>query len=94
MCCEGGVYPCLPSCMHQHCVPSHFPATFMCGEGGTHSCLPSWMHEHCLPSHSQATFMCGKGRVHPCLPSWKFSDDETAELGTGSAADGDADAIL
>lgn len=37
-------------------------------------------------------FLCGGGR-YPCLPHWKFDDDLTAVLGTGSAADGDADAL-
>ena len=29
-----------------------------------------------------------------CLPSWKFNDDVSREVGTGSAPDGDEDAIL
>jgi len=37
----------------------------------------------------------GEGEArHECLPSWKFDDRLTAEIGTGSATDGDADAIL
>ena len=38
--------------------------------------------------------MCGADGTHECLPSWKFNDAVTAELGTGSAPDGDEDAIL
>ena len=38
--------------------------------------------------------MCGPNSDHECLPSWKFDDDLTAEVGTGSAPDGDEDAIL
>ena len=37
--------------------------------------------------------MCGGGS-HECLPSWKFDSRLTAEQGTGSAPDGDEDAIL
>lgn len=38
-------------------------------------------------------FMCDGGK-HECLPSWKFDDRLTREVGTGSAPDGDEDAIL
>ncbi|XP_014663182.1 PREDICTED: uncharacterized protein LOC106805923 [Priapulus caudatus] len=31
---------------------------------------------------------------NPCLPNWKFTDNIARALGTGAAADGDADSIL
>jgi len=34
------------------------------------------------------------GSQHECLPSWKFDNSLTTEIGTGSAPDGDEDAIL
>lgn len=39
-----------------------------------------------------ARVACGSGAV--CLPSWKFNSNVSAEVGTGSAPDGDQDAIL
>ena len=38
--------------------------------------------------------MCGAQGTHECLPSWKFDNAVTMEDGTGSAPDGDEDAIL
>ena len=40
----------------------------------------------------QSSDLCSQG--HECLPSWKFDADLVAEIGTGSAPDGDEDAIL
>merc|ERR1719359_252513 len=42
----------------------------------------------------QDTRFCGQDNAHECLPSWQFDDQLTAEVGTGSAPDGDEDAIL
>eukprot|EP00438_Fugacium_kawagutii_P017207 Skav235567 [mRNA] locus=scaffold612:6501:9648:+ [translate_table: standard] len=38
----------------------------------------------------EAGFLC---QGHPCLPHWKFADDLTTVLETGSAPDGDEDAM-
>lgn len=43
-------------------------------------------------SCQQGGFNCGG--IYPCLPNWKFDSGLTAALGTGSAPDGDEDAIL
>ena len=37
-------------------------------------------------------FQCGGGK-YPCLSHWKFDDDLTYVIGSGSAPDGDADAL-
>jgi len=37
-------------------------------------------------------FQCGGGK-YPCLSHWKFDDDLTNVIGSGSAPDGDADAL-
>ena len=42
----------------------------------------------------QDSHMCGAQGNHECLPSWKFDNAVTMEDGTGSAPDGDEDAIL
>eukprot|EP01126_Amoeba_proteus_P019361 TRINITY_DN1997_c0_g1_i18.p1 TRINITY_DN1997_c0_g1~~TRINITY_DN1997_c0_g1_i18.p1 ORF type:complete len:685 (+),score=147.18 TRINITY_DN1997_c0_g1_i18:1414-3468(+) len=43
----------------------------------------------------QSQFMCTVGTTgYPCLPHWKFDDRLNGALGTGSASDGDEDAIL
>ena len=42
----------------------------------------------------QDSHMCGAQANHECLPSWKFDNAVTMEDGTGSAPDGDEDAIL
>jgi hypothetical protein len=39
-------------------------------------------------------YLCGTPATHECLPSWQFDNGITAERGTGSAPDGDQDAIL
>ena len=36
---------------------------------------------------------CGDGEF-VCLPGWKFNDPINSEIGTGSASDGDIDAVL
>ena len=51
------------------------------------------MCERTVVNSCQAT-MCGPNAEHECLPSWKFDDDLVAEVSTGSAPDGDEDAIL
>ena len=45
----------------------------------------------CQEDHS---YWCGDEGEYRCLPSWKFNNNLTAEEGTGSAPDGDEDAIL
>merc|ERR1719482_2043804 len=52
------------------------------------------MCEQTVANSCQDTHMCGPHNDEECLPSWKFDDDLTAEIGTGSAPDGDEDAIL
>jgi len=43
----------------------------------------------------QSTRYCTSGgSSYPCLPHWKFNDQLTSAQGTGSAPDGDEDAIL
>jgi len=39
-------------------------------------------------------FCTSGGSTYPCLPHWKFSDSLSEAYGTGSAPDGDEDAIL
>ena len=51
------------------------------------------MCERTTHNSCQSGVMCAGG-AHECLPSWKFDDDLTAEVGTGSAPDGDEDAIM
>ena len=56
-------------------------------------------HRMCLRtvanSCQEAPYMCGEpGAPHECLPSWKFDHTLEVEIGTGSAPDGDEDAIL
>lgn len=41
--------------------------------------------------HCQSKFYCAGA---PCLPHWKFNDQITSAQGTGSAIDGDEDAML
>ncbi|CAE7208875.1 unnamed protein product [Symbiodinium sp. KB8] len=43
-------------------------------------------------SCQEGNFQCGGGQ-YPCLPHWKFAADLTTVLETGSAPDGDADAL-
>lgn len=45
-------------------------------------------------SCQSGTALCGVPAVHECLPSWQFDGSITSEVGTGSAPDGDEDAIL
>jgi len=52
------------------------------------------MCERTESNSCQNTYMCGDDSDQECLPSWKFDDAVTAEVGTGSAPDGDEDAIL
>lgn len=52
------------------------------------------MCERTVADSCQASHFCGEDESHECLPSWKFDDAVTAEAGTGSAPDGDEDAIL
>ena len=42
----------------------------------------------------QDTHKCGADERHECLAGWKFDSNVEEEVGTGSASDGDADAIL
>ena len=50
------------------------------------------MCERTTSNSCQDSVLCDG--VHECLPSWKFDDQLDSELGTGSAPDGDEDAIL
>jgi len=52
------------------------------------------MCERTVSDSCQNTYMCGADGAHECLPSWQFDDAITSEVGTGSAPDGDEDAIL
>lgn len=52
------------------------------------------MCERTAVNSCQDTHMCGPNGEFECLPSWKFDSAITAEVGTGSAPDGDEDAIL
>ena len=52
------------------------------------------MCELTVANSCQDNHFCGDADQYKCLPSWKFDDDITAEQGTGSAPDGDEDAIL
>jgi expansin (peptidoglycan-binding protein) len=45
-------------------------------------------------SSCQSSFYCGGASPIPCLPHWKFDDAITSAQGTGSAIDGDEDAML
>lgn len=55
--------------------------------GWKHMCIGSTT-ANC---QSDAKYLCSG---HPCLPGWKWNNDLTQQLGTGSAADGDEDAIV
>ncbi|EOD24312.1 hypothetical protein EMIHUDRAFT_457782 [Emiliania huxleyi CCMP1516] len=52
------------------------------------------MCERTVSDSCQESHFCGEDESHECLPSWKFDDAVTQEVGTGSAPDGDEDAIL
>lgn len=57
--------------------------------GWKRMCIRSVTGNNC---QSDEGYKCGDGQ-YPCLPHWKFDDDLDDVLGTGSATDGDEDAI-
>ena len=52
------------------------------------------MCERTVRNSCQDSHKCGEDEQHECLAGWKFDEHVDMEVGTGSASDGDADAIL